>query len=249
MSLSLRKFAAAALAAAISFGAAAEQTLKVGTEPTFPPFEYIDDQDKSNVIGFDIDIINAIAKAEGFKVEIVKMPFDGLIPALLTSQLDAAIAGMTITEEREKKVDFTAPYYDSGLSAVILKENAEKFKKLADLKNSRICGQIGNTGIDFAKKLSGNVAAFNTNPEAFLELRAKGCDAVITDKPVNEFFLRLQKEGLYAEIPEFAEVAQFGIAVKKGNDEVLKALNEGFDKLRKSGEYDKIYSKWFHSGN
>lgn len=224
---------------------AADQTLRIGTEPTFAPFEFTDS--KNRVMGYDIDIINAIAKEEGLTVEIVSMPFDGLIPALMTSQIDAAIAGITITEERAKKVSFSEPYYNSGLSAVILKENQEQFKKLADLKTSRICGQIGNVGVDYAKELSGNVAAFNTHPEAFMELKAKGCSAVITDRPVNQYFLAQQKDDSYVEIPELADAAQFGIAVKKSNDELLKKIDDGLQKIRDKGIFKEIHMKWFNS--
>lgn len=239
-------FKVAAVAAALSFGALtadAEEVLRFGTEPTFAPFEFSDQNNK--VIGYDVDIIDAIAKEAGFKVEIVSMPFDGLIPALMTSQLDLVAAGMTITPERAQKVDFTAPYYNSGLSAVILKSNANKFKKLDDLSKSRLCGQIGNTGVDFAKKLSGNVAAFNTHAEAFMELKSKGCDAVVTDRPVNEYFLSSQKNDDYVEINEFAESAQFGIAVKKGNSDLLGQLNDGLKKIRENGVFAEIHKKWF----
>ncbi len=236
---------AAALCATLGFSAgsqAAGKTIRVGTEPTFAPFEFLDK--KAEPVGYDIDIINAIGKAEGAEVVIVKMPFDGLIPAMLTSQIDAAIAGMTITDERKKKVDFSEPYYDSGLSAVILTENKDKFKKLDDLKNSTICGQIGNTGIDYAKKLSGKVTAFNTHPEAFMELKNHGCDAVVTDKPVNEYFLAQQDGDTYTELNDFAEAAQFGIAVKKGSD-TLALINDGLKKIREDGTLAKIHAKWF----
>jgi glutamine transport system substrate-binding protein len=238
---------AAVLAASVGFCAqsqAAGKTIKVGTEPTFAPFEFLDKN--ASPVGYDIDIINAIGKAEGVEVTIVKMPFDGLIPAMITSQIDAAISGITITDERKKKVDFSDPYYDSGLSAVILTENKDKFKKLSDLKSSKICGQIGNTGVDYAKKLSGKVTAFNTHPEAYMELKNHGCDAVMTDKPVNEYFLSKQQGSTYTEINDYAEAAQFGIAVKKGSD-VLALVNDGLKKIKADGTFDKIHAKWFKS--
>lgn len=242
-----RKLALCAVTMAAALGMslnaqAAGKTLRVGTEPTFAPFEFLNS--KAEPVGYDIDIINAIGKAEGVEITVVKMPFDGLIPAMLTSQIDAAISGMTITEERKKKVDFSDPYYDSGLSAVILTANKDKFKKLEDLKNSKICGQIGNTGIDYAKKLSGKVTAFNTHPEAYMELKNHGCDAVMTDKPVNEYFLSQQTDKTYSEINDFAEAAQFGIATKKGSD-ALKIINSGLQKIKADGTFDKIYNKWF----
>lgn len=235
--------AACTLVAGAYSQAFAADTLRIGTEPTFAPFEFTDSSNK--IVGYDVDIVKALGKEAGFEVEIVSMPFDGLIPALMTSQLDAVAAGMTITEERAKKVDFTVPYYNSGLSAVVLKNNADKYKKLSDLSKSRICGQIGNTGVEFAKKLSGNVAAFNTHSEAFMELKSKGCEAVITDRPVNEYFLASQKDDTFAELNDFAESAQFGVAVKKGNSELLSKLNDAMQKIRDNGTFKEIHMKWF----
>lgn len=236
--------AAAALGFTLSAAApAAEQALRVGTEPTFAPFEFLDDQAKP--IGYDIDIINAIGKAAGVEFEIVSMPFDGLIPALLTGQLDVIIAGMTITPERKKRVAFSEPYYDSGLSAVILTENAGKYRKISDLSKSRLCAQIGNTGSAYAKKLSGDVVSFNTHPEAYMELKAKGCEAVITDRPVNQYFLTQTKDNIYIEIRDVVEAAQFGIATAKDNEKTLELINRGLEKIRKNGTFAEIHKKWF----
>lgn len=236
----------AVTALAFSFSAAAsaaEQTLRVGTEPTFAPFEFVDE--KTNITGYDIDIINAIGEAEKVKFEIVSMPFDGLIPALLTGQLDVIIAGMTITPERKKRVAFSEPYYDSGLSAVILTENVTKYRKIANLSHSRICAQIGNTGSVYAQKLSGDVVNFNTHPEAYMELKAKGCEAVITDRPVNQYFLTQTKDDIFIEIRDVVEAAQFGIATAKDNEKTLELLNHGLQKIRKNGTFAKIHQKWF----
>lgn len=234
---------ACAMATGVYSQASVADTLRVGTEPTFAPFEFSDSANQ--IVGYDIDIVKALANEAGFDVEIVSMPFDGLIPALMTSQLDMAAAGMTITPERAQKVEFSDPYYNSGLSAVVLKSNTNKFKKLNDLKDSRICGQIGNTGVEFAKKLSGNVAAYNTHAEAFMELKGKGCAAVITDRPVNEYFLATQKNHDFAELDDYAEAAQFGIALKKGNTQLLAKLNDALQKIKEDGTFKQIHMKWF----
>lgn len=232
-----------ALSACFVSASADAKTLRVGTEPTFAPFEFTDPN--NTIIGYDVDIIKAVASASGYDVEMVSMPFDGLIPALMTKSLDVVAAGMTITEERAQKVDFTAPYYDSGLSAVVLKANEDKYKKLDDLKNLRLCGQIGNTGIDLAKTLSNKVAAFNTHAEAFMELKSKGCEAVITDRPVIEYFIASQKNHDFTELNDYSEASQFGIAVKKGNTELLNTLDAGLKKIRENGTFSEIHQKWF----
>ena len=95
-----------------------DKILRVATEPSFAPFEFTDQQ-TSNLVGFDVDIINAVAEVIGYKTNIASMPFDGQIPAVITHQIDVAISGFTITPERAKIVNFTEPYYDAGLGALI----------------------------------------------------------------------------------------------------------------------------------
>ncbi len=236
--------AVCAVSATFMSSAFAQKVLRVGTEATFAPFEFVEAGSDSPT-GYDMDIIRAIGEVEGYKVEIINMPFDGLIPAMLTSQIDAAIAGITITPERSKKVDFSAPYYNSGLSAVILSSNASKYQKISDLKSVRLCVQIGTTSAKSAEKISGKVGAFNTVPEAFMELKSKGCEAVINDRPVNLYFLSQMNSNDYVEIPELLDGEQYGIAVTKGNEEALKVINDGLQKIRDNGTFSKIHQKWF----
>lgn len=237
------KYAMVGTVAMFAFGAQAE-TLKVGTEATYAPFEFMDDNAKA--IGYDIDIINAIGKIQGFDVEVINMPFDGLIPALMTEQIKASIAAITITPERLKRVDFTNGYYKSGLSLLIREETQDKYKSANDLKGQRLCAQIGTTGAMTAEKLSpGNVAAFNTEPEAFIELKAKGCEAVVNDRPVNLYYLASNKSEGVVELQDILSAEEYGIAVKKGDTKTLNLLNEGLEKLKASGELAKIHQKWF----
>lgn len=227
--------------------AASADTLKVGTHPTFAPFEFSDTE--GNIIGFDLDIIKAIAKANGDEVQIESIPFDGLIPSLLTGNIDVIISGMTITDARKKRVDFTNGYYDSNLSILIPKDKAETYKSADDLKGKVICVQIGTTGHAFADTISpGNVKALNNEPDAILELSNGGCEAVINDRPVNLYYLQKSKLTTIVDFvdPKFKDnVDSFGIAVRKGNTELLEKLNSGLETLEKSGELDQIHVKWF----
>ena len=117
------------------------QTLRVGTHPTFAPFEFVDSE--GTPIGFDLDVINAIAKVNGDEIQIESMPFDGLIPSILTGNLDLIISGMTITDERKKRVDFSKGYYNSKLSIIIKKDKAQEYTSADALKGKTICVQIG----------------------------------------------------------------------------------------------------------
>ena len=247
------KLAAALCAAAlcVTTGLAQADTYKVGTHPTFAPFEFVDEA--GTPIGFDLDLIKAIAATQGDTVEVVSMPFDGLIPALLTGQIDAIISGMTITDERKQRVDFSVGYYKSTLSALIRTADAEKFTSVESLRGEKICAQIGTTGSAFAEKVSpGNVVNMNTEPDALMELKNGGCSALINDRPVNLYYVKqagsnditeLEDNALYTN-PDF-----YGIAVRKGNIELVEKLNAGFDKLSKSGELKAIHEKWFGTAN
>lgn len=233
-------------AAALSTQAFAE-TLKVGTHPTFAPFEFSDQE--GNVIGFDLDVIKAIAKANGDEIQIESMPFDGLIPSLLTGNIDVIISGMTITDARKKRVLFTDGYYDSNLSYLIKKDKADVYTSAEALKGKTVCVQIGTTGHAFADTITpGNVKALNNESDAILELSNGGCEAVINDRPVNLYYLKKSNLDTLVDVvdPKFKEnVDSFGIAVRKGNNELLEKLNKGLKDLQASGELDKIHVKWF----
>lgn len=165
-----------------------QKVLKVGTEPSFAPFEF-QKKDSKEFTGFDMDLIRAIGQKMNMKVEIANMGFDALIPGLKSGNIDIAVAGMSITPERQKAVDFSEPYYVSGLVVVVNKDN-NAVKSIEDLKNKKIAVQIGTTGATRAAKVPGaKVTSFNANSEVFMELKNKGVDAVIIDLPVAAYYI------------------------------------------------------------
>ena len=158
-----------------------EKVLRVATEPTFAPFEF-QKEGSDELAGFDMDLIRAIGKKLGYKVEIANMGFDALIPALNTGNIDVAIAGMSITDERKQAVGMSDPYYTSGFNNDI--------KSIDDLAGKRIAAQIGTTGADKANSVKdAKVTLFNTNTESAMELTNGGVDAVINDSPVIGYYL------------------------------------------------------------
>ncbi|SEO70314.1 basic amino acid ABC transporter substrate-binding protein [Propionispora vibrioides] len=218
--------------------------LKVGTEPSFAPFEFQDEKSK-DYVGFDMDLIRAIGKQMGAEVEIQSMGFDGLIPALEAGNIDVAVSGMTITEERAQKVNFSKPYYKSGLT-VVVKTGNNTIKGFGDLEGKKIGAQIGTTGAEEAKKIkNAQVREFNTPPEAFMELKAGGVDAVINDKPVNDYFMKETGSKDAQQVGEPLTAEDYGIAMSKKNTELADKINKALDELKQNGEYDKIYEKWF----
>ena len=219
------------------------KVLKVGTEPTFAPFEF-QEKGSKDYTGFDMDLARAVGRQLGMKVEILNMGFDALIPALNSGNIDMAVAGMSITDARKKAVDFTKPYYTSGLTIVVNQDN-KAVNSLKDLENKKIAVQIGTTGAEKAAKVPGaKVTSFNTNAEVFLELQNKGVDAVIIDKPVAAYYLTKEGKGKAKLVGETMEAESYGMALKKGN-KLAAEVNKALDELKKNGEYDKIYKKWF----
>ena len=223
---------------------AAKKVLKVGSDTAFAPFEFQDEKTKEYV-GFDMDLIRALGKQMGYEVQIQGMGFDGLIPALESGQIDALISAMTITDARAQKVNFTKPYYKSGLSVVVKADN-NTIKGFKDLDGKRIAVQIGTTGSNEAKKVKdAKIREFNTAPEAFLELRNGGVDAVVNDAPVNDYFIK-QAGGKDAKmVGDLLSAEDYGIATSKKNVELGKKFDQALDELKKNGEYEKIYVKWF----
>ena len=212
---------AAGVMALASFAASAADTLRVGTHPTFAPFEFLDSSSREYV-GFDMDMIREIGKRMKVEVEFVNMGFDGLIPALMTNNIDIVVSGVTITEERKKRVDFCEPYYQAGQGLMIRVGDEAKYQKIEDLHNKTIAVQIGTTGAEVAKGIPGTkIKAFNTSAEAFMDLKMNGSDVVITDRPVIGYFLVTNAraaKGLKRQPMQF-DSEYFGFAVKKGNTE------------------------------
>lgn len=243
----MKKFLALAALATMMMAAscsAAEKVLRVGTEPTFAPFEYQNEQ--GEFVGFDMDLIRAMGKEAGYKVEIMNIGFDALIPAIQAGNIDCAASGMTITDERSKVVTFSDPYYTSGLMVLVKKENTS-IKSYADLKGKKIACQIGTTGENKSRAAGASeVIAYNTNTEACLELVQGGVDAVINDAPVVAFYLKTPPGKNCKTVGEIMEAEQYGFAFAKNNVKLIKDMNKALAVLKKNGEYDKIYAKHFN---
>ncbi len=219
--------------------------VRVGTEPSFAPFEFMDEKTKT-LTGFDIDLINAIAEASGFKTEISTMPFDGLIPAILTGSLDVGISAFTITDERRKHVAFSAPYIDAGLGIVIRSTLKNEIKGVNDLQGRKLCGQIGTSGAMYSEKIKdAEVTQFNSASETYLELRKGGCDAIVNDRPVHAYYMATAKPDDLILLDGYITAESYGIVMNKNNTELQELVKRGFDKIKADGTYQQIYDKWF----
>ncbi|MGI6605545.1 MAG: basic amino acid ABC transporter substrate-binding protein [Peptococcia bacterium] len=223
-----------------------EKIYKVGTEPTFQPFEY-KDLETDEIIGFDIDLIKAIAEESGIKVEIQSLGFDALIPAVQSGTIDIVASGMTIDEERGKQVDFTAPYINAGLAIAVAKSN-ETIKQAEDLKGTTVAVQIGTTGAKTANALKdegvvAKVLTYDTIDVLMAELTKGTVDAVINDAQVTEAFIKSGHDDIKI-VGEQMSVEQYGFAVRKGNADLLAKLNSGLEKVMENGTYDELLAKY-----
>lgn len=232
-------------ASTIAASAADKGPLTVVTDPSFVPFE-MRDNDSGKMVGFDMDILHAIAKRAGFTYNLKTMNFDGIIPALQAGQADMSLAGITITKPRSKIVDFSKPYYDSGLRILVRKGN-DKVHSLKDLEGKTIGTKLGTTSVDYLKKHMGDKVKVTPYPDGssmYLALMSRNVDAVFFDKPNVEYFAKTKGQGKVKTVGKLYEGQAYGIAIKKGSPWLAK-VNKALTGMKSDGSYAKIYKKWF----
>lgn len=221
-----------------------EKVYTVGIDTTYPPFEY---EENGEYKGIDIDLIHAIAENQGFKIELSPMDFGGIIPAMQAGQLDVAIAGMSITDDRKKVVDFSDPYFDAGITLVVKKDNND-IQTVSDLKGKTVAVKKGTSGAKFAEehaeKEGFEITQFNDSPAMFQEVANGNADALIEDYPVIAYAIAQKNLGLKI-VGDRLNGDQYGIAVLKGeNEELLEKINKGLAELKENGKYDEILNTY-----
>lgn len=228
----------------------AENKIIVGTSADFPPFEYVED---GTIVGFDIDMVTMILEDLNYTVEIQDIAFEGLIGALNSDKIDLIAAGMSIDPERE--VDFTIPYYEADLSVLVLTESnytINETNHLEVLANLTVGAQTGTTGADWVYETLINITNATMQEDqlkrytlytlALLDLTNKNLDAIVIDKPVAEAFA----EDVDVEIVYTIDSdEEYGLAVKKGNNELLAELNQGLTKLMGTNDWTNLITKYF----
>lgn len=218
--------------------------IKIGNDATYAPFEYRNF--KNEVVGFDIDLIKALAKEMGdLEVEIIDTAWDGIIPGLLSKKYDMICSAMTITEERAKKVTFSDPYFETGQVIAVFKDR-DDIKSVEDLKGKVIAVQLGTTGDFAASKIEGvKVKRFDTIDKAYFEVMLGRADAVVNDLAQTAYGI---KRFPLKIVGKPFTVEYYGIAMRKEDKDLHKAVNEALKRLKEKGIYDEIYKKWFGSG-
>ena len=228
---------------ALSSGVMAQQYV-VGTNASFPPFEYVED---GEIVGFDIDLVKEIAELQGFEVEFRDISFDSLIPGLASGSLDIVAAGMTITDKRKEVVAFSDPYYSANQSVLVNKDSKEDLTVL--FGDNDVGVQTGTTGDTWVRKnliedeiLTGEIRNYDSYVFVIRDLSNQNIDAAVLDKPVAETYSKNNPVKVVAEVITGEE---YGIAVGKNNQKLQEEINKGLAKVKENGTMDKLIEKYF----
>jgi len=243
--------AATALVFAGSASAKDWETVRIGTEGAYPPFNYFDTD--NNLQGFDIDIANALCDKMEVKCEFVAQDWDGIIPALLANKYDAIIASMSITEERKKQVDFTDKYYNTPARFIVRKDAESKDVSQAALKGKPVGAQSATIHANFleGEYADSDLKLYGTQDEANMDLVSGRLDAVLADSIVLYEWLEKTDDGKCCEFAgePMTDPAYFGdgagIALRKDNQDLKEMFNKALAEIIADGTYAKINEKYF----
>lgn len=218
-----------------------DKVLTMATSADFPPFESRDPSGK--IVGFDIDLANAIAKKLGYKLEVKDMKFDGLIGALQAKRVDMVLSGMSATEKRKQNVDFSTEYNHSGEMFITLKDS--KIKTLDDLKGNTVGVQLGTIQEEGAKKLQKQVnfemKSLDNATTLIQELLTKRIQVAYMDKSVATGYI--QKQGLAGFDDPTSSSPGMGVAFPKGS-KLVTDVNKVLKEMEDNGELQKLKDKW-----
>ena len=228
------------------YGLVTPGTLTVCSDVPYPPFEVEDSSTESGYSGFDIDLLDAVAKKLDLKLAVQDVGFDALQSGttLVAGQCDIGASAMTITDERKANIDFADPYYDSLQSLLVRTDSG--IESIDDLAGKNVGVQQGTTGETYAREnaTGAELVQYPSDGELWPAMQAGQIDAILQDQPVN---LEHEKaDSAYKIVEEYDTEESYGFAFAKGEKaELLKAVNEALQELRDSGEYQTIYDTYF----
>jgi polar amino acid transport system substrate-binding protein len=237
---------AVAPAAAAPAAPAAPKVYVVGTDAAYAPFESV--APGGAIEGFDVDVVKAVAAKAGIEVKFVNTPWEGIFKTLDTGERDMVVSAVTITDERKQTMDFSVPYFNAN-QLIAVKDNS-KVAKFDDLKTLKIGVQTGTTGDEVVQKLVGktntNIKRFESTPLALKELEAGGVAAVVADNGVVQHYIQNNPAAKFKSVSDASFVPeQYGIAMKKGNADLAKKVNDALAAIQADGSYDAIHVKYF----
>jgi polar amino acid transport system substrate-binding protein len=217
----------------------------IASDATWPPMEFVDAS--KNIVGFDIDLINEVAKEGGFKIEIKNVNWDGIFGGLSAGQYDAVISSVTITEERQKEMDFSDPYINAGQVLIVAKDSPDNVQTIADLAGKNLGAQIGTTGaLEIGKVKEVTLKTYDELGFAIEDLAKGRIAGVVADTPIAANFVLQNdtyKNTLKIVGKPFTD-EYYGIAVKKGNAKVLDLVNKGLRKVIDAKKNVELEEKW-----
>jgi polar amino acid transport system substrate-binding protein len=220
--------------------AKAQDVIRVATDATFMPFEY---SENGKHMGFDIELIEAIAKQLNKTVEWIDIDFKGLVPGLVANRFDVAASAIYITDERRKVVDFTDPYYPGGL-VIMVKKGDDRIKGPDDLSGKKVSVQVGTKSVNFLKDKfpSAERIEVEKNQEMFQLVEIGRADAAITGKPAAKVYAKAR--GTLQVLDQPLTVEEYGFALRKSDPELVRQFNDALKKLKADGTYDRLVSKY-----
>lgn len=214
--------------------------IRIAMSGAYPPFNFVNE--KNEVVGFDPAIGTEIAKRMGLKAEIVTTAWDGIIGGLLANKYDAIVGSMTITEERDKVVDFVGPYY--ATKRAIFTKAGSPFTSVSQLGDATLGVTLGETHEEWARDQGYSIRTYKGLPELLLELENGRVDAIVNDSIAA--ILAMKEKGYdYAVIPDLeTEAFGAGIAIREGNPKLGAAMQKALDDMMADGTYVKIAEQW-----
>lgn len=224
-------------------------TLVVGMEAGYMPFEVR--SKTGDIIGFDVDMTKEMAKKMGVKIEFVNTNWDGIIPSLITKKFDMIASGMTVTQERNLKINFANPYISIGQTVLLRKGLAGKITSYAQLNNPKykIASKLGTTGEQAVKRMipRATYISYETEQEGAMEVISGKVDAFVYDLPFNAIMASDKGKGTLIHLDQPFTFEPLGWAVRKGDHDFINWLNNFLFQIKNDGTYDRIYAKWFKS--
>ncbi len=224
--------------------------LRVGLEPGYMPFEMKDK--KGRIIGYDVDIAKAMAKAMGVKLKIIPTAFDGIIAGLITNKFDIIISAMTITQERNLKINFSDPYIVVGQTVLLNKSLEKEIKVAKNLDNEKytVVAKLGQTGEIVARKFfkKAKVITFDTESEAVSEVLNGKVAAFVNDQPYNAMFMDSKGRGKLVHLDTPLTYEPLAFAIRKGDPDFLNWLNNFLRQIKEDkiiNLHERLYQKWF----
>ncbi|QXG33237.1 cystine ABC transporter substrate-binding protein [Pseudomonas viridiflava] len=221
-------------------------TLNVGLEGTYPPFSFVDENGK--LTGFEVELSEALAKELGVKAKIQPSKWDGILAALDSKRLDVVINQVTISDERKKKYDFSEPYTISGIQALTLKKNEGTIKTAADLEGKKVGVGLGTNYEQWLKEnvKGADIRTYDDDPTKFQDLKSGRIDAILVDRLAALEMVTKTRNAMAVAGAPFSR-QESGIALRKGEPELLAAIDKALDKLRADGTLAKLSQKYFQA--